>query len=188
MTNKRAQLTIFVIFVLLVLFAVLIYFAVFSDRSVSTGTQKFGSSNPVYKSVQECVQGAALDSAVSFGYQQGYYSVPENSLNTSLYRIAYYYLKGDNLMQNNQFFEGEFSKIMNDKVLEECSDFSSFEQQDYQIIPGKIKTQSKISEDNVQLNVDYPLTIKNNGTSASFSEFTYKLPVRIGHIIDVSRN
>lgn len=186
MKNIRGQLTVFIIFALVILLFVLVYFAVFKGNGISF--EKSASSDSIYKYAEQCIQDSALDTAAAFGYQQGYYNVPgKNSLETGIYRIAYYYLNGEVLIPDNKFFEGEFSKILDDKIAEKCGDFPPFAEDNYFIVSGNATSGAKISDNNVLLNVNYPVTITDNGTSTSFSEFTYTLPVRIGHILDVSR-
>ena len=38
------------------------------------------------------------------------------------------------------------------------------------------------------VDVDYPVSIRDENSSDRFSDFSYKLPIRLGHIIDVSEN
>ena len=79
-------------------------------KSSITNPEKSSSSAYVY--FEECLRNAALDAAQQFGQQQGYYEVPEDrSIETVLYRIAYYYFEGKSLVPLNSIMEEELSKI-----------------------------------------------------------------------------
>ncbi len=183
--NNNAQITIFIIFLLVLIFAAGLYF--FINRGVQNESEAQRTTDPLYVYVQECIKGALFDSAKLFGLQQGYHIVPRASLETSFYRIAYYYLRGESLIPANEFFEEEFSKIASDEIAKECSDFSAFKEQGYAIKSNSPIVKTKISPDNLKINVNYLIFISTNKTSYEISEFDYEVPVRIGHIIDVSR-
>lgn len=186
MENRRGQLTIFIIIALLFLAGVLVYFAVFNNKTISLGSSK--SSDPFYVFADECVNNAVFSAIQRFGYQQGYYEVPErNSLETSIYRTAYYYKGGEIIIPENGFFESELSKFVNEEVSENCNDFSEFEN-DYLIRKGDVSSEISFLEEEILVEVNYPITISDNETSREFSEFDYEVPVRIGYILDVSRD
>ena len=184
--NSRGQLTIFIIFLLVLVFAAVIYF--FIGSGVQTKIAPPKTNDPIFVYVRECVNSALFDSAKLFGLQQGYYIVPKSSLETSFYRVAYYYLRGESLIPENAFFEGEFSKISNYKISEECADFSVFKEQGYGIKSSSPVVKTKISEKDLAVSVSYPLSISTNESSYQVSAFDYHLPIRIGHILDVSRD
>ncbi|MBI4116407.1 hypothetical protein HY449_01545 [Candidatus Pacearchaeota archaeon] len=185
MENKSGQITIFIIFLLVLVFGTVIYFFINSGVQNKNAVQK--TTDPIYIYTQECVENALFDSAKFFGLQQGYYIVPKTSLETSLYRIAYYYLRGESLIPENQFFEEEFSKIANDQILKQCADFSIFKEQGYAIKPGSPTIKTKIYSDNLKINVNYPISVSANKSSYEVSAFDYEIPLRIGHILDVGR-
>jgi len=185
--QKRGQVALFIIVAVVLIGAVSIYFVIISQEETEIAQR---SDSPVYLYVESCIQDAAFLAVEAFGRQQGYYIVPESrSIETVIYRMAYYYLEGETLVPTNEFFQKEFSKILNDEIIIECSDFSNFEE-DGSIITfdaNDIETTTRIFENEVVLNVNYPITVRDNESSVSFSRFSYTLPVRLGHIIDVSR-
>lgn len=192
MSEKRGQIAIFAIVAIVVVASVGIYFFVVKPGNLELTETK--SEEPVYSYAEECIESAIYDSIEIFGLQQGYYDVPiQNSLETDFYRVAYYYPyyypQKDVSAHQTSFFEGEFSKIANDKILADCSDFSVFEEEGYEIeerING-IDSQTRISENEIEVNVDYPIFIIENESSLEFSEFSYEIPVRVGHSLDVSK-
>jgi len=189
MFNKRGQLTIFVIVAIVLLFSVLVYFFIVTRESeVSIEEQRSGPAGEVYTYTKECIEDAAFSAAERFGLQQGYYVIPEDiSIETAIYRIAYYYLRGNILVPEIDLLEREFSKFLSEEIFFECSDFSEFENR-FDITLGIIDSKTTILEDSVIVNVDYPIIIRSSDTNTEISRFSYTLPIRIGHIIDVSRD
>ncbi|MBI2043322.1 hypothetical protein HYT25_02955 [Candidatus Pacearchaeota archaeon] len=190
--KKEGQIAIFVILAIVLVASVGVYFfiakpEVFKTTIFKTIPEKLDS--PLYAYVNECIESAIYDSFEIFGLQQGYYESSSKSLDTGFTRIDYYYLEGAILIPETSFFEKELAKIINDKISESCSDFSIFEEDGYYINANieRINSETKISEDKVEVNVDYPVFITTNGSSTGFSEFSYEIPARLGHIIDVSR-
>lgn len=191
MNLKKSQISLFILISLIILIAVslILYMSGLEkdDPSIIESQRTGFYSSPVYVYTEECIKNAAFKASTNFGYQQGYHIVPDNALDTIFYRIAYYYLKGDTLIPANDFFEKEFSKIMDDQLLEQCTDFSIFEDRGYTIDIEKIETTTKILDDKVLLNINFPISIKIGETSIDISKFTYTLPVRLGHIIDTTK-
>lgn len=189
MMKKGGQIAIFVILAIVVIAGIGFYFFVVKPGNLKTTEGK--SEIPAYSYAEECIQIAIQNSVEIFGLQQGYYIVPEkNSFETSFYRIAYYYLKGEILIPDNDFLEKELGKIINNKIKEECYDFSFFEEEGYEINldTERIDSETRISEDKVEIDINYPVFIRTNESSTSFSEFPYEIPIRIGHVIDVSKS
>ena len=192
MKFKKAQIAIFIImvFVLLIGFGFVFYLRGIDAEEAqisATKIQKLSvQDDPVKVYVNECIKQAAAGAAYVFGFQQGYYNSPDPFLDTENSEIAYYYFEGGNIIPKNEVFEGEFSKLMNDELLFGCTDFSIFEDIGYNINYGDINTKTKILEDKVILEIDFPLTISKDSTT-KISKFSYTLPFRIGRILDVSR-
>jgi len=186
--QKRGQLTIFIIIAIVLLFSVLVYFFIVTRESeVDVDPQKSGPAGEVYNYVEKCINDAAFSASELFGRQQGYHIVPfENSVDTAFYRMAYYYLEGATLIPPNEFFDGELSKIIDDEIEYYCSDFSDFEGR-YDISSGKVESKVTIFEDNVVVNVNYPISIRNEDTATEISRFSYTLQIRLKHLVDVSR-
>ena len=187
MTKKEGQVTLFIIVALVLISSIGIYFLISKPEVLETSAEK--PDSPVYSYLESCLRNAVFEAVDDFGIHQGYYEVPDLALNTALYRVAYYYFQGTIIIPGNDFFEKEFSKIINDKILEQCSDFSFFEEEDYNIDADaeKINTETRISENDLKIDVTYPISIRTNESSTRFSDFSYDLPLRIGHVIDMSR-
>lgn len=189
--KNKGQVTFFI---LLSLFLVIIFGFYFysntfqdDDAAVIEAQRSNLNSQPIYIYTEECIKNAAFQASAIFGFQQGYHIPPNTSLDTIFNFIAYYYLKGSSLIPDNEFFEEEFSKIMNDQIVEQCTNFSIFEERGFDINFDNINTETTILEDTTIIKVDYPISIKIGNTLTDISKFSYTLPVRLGHILDISR-
>jgi len=183
---KRGQLTIFIIIALLLVSIVAFYYLVFPKIKFT----EEDTSSPIYEFMYECIEETAIDSAKIFGLRQGYYDIPDQSLDTGFSSIAYYYHDGEIIIPKNGFFEKEFSKILEEKILSECTDFLDFEIEGYEITSNRVSSKIEILENTMGIKVDFPVKVKDSieGTETKFSKFNYDLPIRLGHILDVSRD
>ena len=187
MSGKRGQLAIFIILAIIVIAGVGIYFYIEKPGVLETAPEK--SNSPIYVYAENCIESAIYNSIEIFGLQQGYYESPKNYFDTEFSNIAYYYFEGRILIPETSFFEEELSKIINEKIAEQCSDFSIFEEDGYNINSDieNINSEARISEDKIDVDISYPIFISENGISTGFSEFSYEISARVGHILDVSK-
>lgn len=184
--QKRGQLTLFVILSIVVVAASIIGYSIIKGIDVETPESSEGVV--VYAYVDDCIEKATKPSVYNFGLQQGYHVVPEGSLDTGDSQIAYFYYLGNNLIPENGVFEDEMSKIVKEEILLSCIDFSQFEKEGISVSFESPEVETKISENEVEFNVNFPITLYlGDETKDRFSNFDYIIPFRIGHIIDVSR-
>ena len=101
--------------------------------------------------------------------------------------IAYFYYLGNNVIPSNRIFEEELSKIMEEELLFECADFSFPESEGYLISYERPNVITTILDEEVSLEINFPLVITKGEDTQLISEFSYELPFRIGHILHVSR-
>lgn len=192
--NKLAQITLFVILGLILVFVlgIGIYFVSNISKEKSKALpekvqQVSLDTLPIKTFTEECIKRAVIESAYEFGQQQGYYNTPKPYLDTSFSNIAYYYYKGKDLVPDNKVFEKEFAKIIEENLLIDCTDFSIFENLGYNIEFNYLNATTSIFDEEVSVNIDYPLSIKKGNAVNSISKFSYKLPFRIGHINKISK-
>ena len=192
--SKIAQITLFVILALILLFVVGIGIYFISNikeekiKIVSEKVQEVSLEVQTIKTfTDECIKKVAIESAYEFGLKQGYYEIPELFIDTNFLKIAYYYYKDKKLIPTISIFEKEFGKIIEENLLIDCTDFSIFKKLGFNIEFDEINTTTKILNDKVIIDVNYPLSIKKDNSLNTISKFTYTLLFRIGHIIDVSK-
>ena len=180
--ENRGQITIFIIIAITIIsMSSLIYF-VYPKIKTTLST-----SDPVYTYLKECVEDAILSSAQIFGYQQGYYTLPSRTLKTNSSNIAYYYFDGEVHIPGNNFFENELAKIINERIVEECTNFLFFEEDGYLIEFENPDTRIEIFEETFNARVNFPVTAVYGNDASRFSDFIYNPQIRIGYIIETSR-
>ena len=161
------------------------------EQKAKTSAEKVQQVNldvqPIETFLKECIKKVSIESAYEFGQQQGYHDTPALSLYTNYSNIAYYYHKGKSLVPKTEFLERELAKIIDENMLIECTDFSLFENLGYKVEFNDLNTTTKILKDEVIVNIDYPLSVKRGDTVVSLKKFSYKLPFRIGHMLDISK-
>lgn len=141
--------------------------------------------NPVTSFVDDCIQKATTEAANLLGLQGGYYVAPEKNIDMISAEVPFYYFDGSNLIPTKERIENEFAVAVNDN-LDSCIDFSSFEDQGYDIKFGNIETKVKLTKEDVLVSIKWPLTIKIKDTIHKISDFSYTVPVRLDHIYEIS--
>lgn len=145
-------------------------------------------AQPVKTYIDECIKKVAVETAYEFGQRQGYHDVPKPNLNTDYSNVAYYYYKSKNIVPTKNTLKKEFSKILDENLLIDCTDFLIFENLGYSIEFKDLNSTVQIFEDKLIINVNYPLLIGKGDLKSSINTFSYALPFRIGHIIDISND
>ncbi|MEK6983708.1 MAG: hypothetical protein AABX33_03980 [Nanoarchaeota archaeon] len=193
MKRSKAQITLFIILVTILLFVVgigIYFISNLQKEKIQNTQEKIQESNlelsPINRYVEECLKKASIESAFELGLQQGYNEVPSPYLDTNFSNIAYYSHKGNVLAPTTKIVEKELAKIIEENILIDCTDYSIFEKLGFNIEFNDINATTKIYNNEVIINVDYPLSIKKDNTISSVSKFTYALPIRLGHMLDVS--
>ena len=144
--------------------------------------------------VEECIYESGQGALYFIGQHGGYY-LP-SKFSTPL-GIPYYIKDNQNLILAKENIELELSKYV-DGALPLCignfkssqaaekfhGNFTEFT--DFKIVQGKIKTNAKILDEKVILNVNYPLTIIREEEKSRIAKFENEIPVRLGRIYNAS--
>ena len=175
--EKRGQVTIFIIIAIVVVALVAGFFLFREQLGLEDIFTPKGDE--VYLFVEECIEGTGKDAIYYIGENGGYMFSPERSTPGG---IPYYYFKGKNYMPSKNEVEEEISSYVNE-ILSFCTeDFIDFP--NYDITEGEIKTETKIEENNIILNVEYPLSVTKDGSVTLFNDFkNIKEYLNIFHLI-----
>lgn len=172
MQNKRAQVTIFIILAILIIGAVALFFTLRGTLQKEVYTPEVAS---VKNFVDECLYGVGGEVIYTVGQGGGHYFPPEKSTETG---ITYYILNGINYMPSKEQVEKEISDFVSNKLFFCTRNFVDFPE--YNITQGEIQTSSEIHENEVVLNVEYPLTISKGESKSRIKDFEVEIPVRLG--------
>ena len=176
--NSKGQLTIFIIIIVFIIGIAIVFFALRSQigkKEVVTP-----EIEPIKYFVENCIEEAGNEIVYSVGQGGGYLFPPEFSTASG---IPYYYSNGKNYMPSKNQMESEISTFVNLKIFFCTKNFIDFPE--FEIEQGEPKTETKILDDKIILNVNYPLSIKMGLSTSLIKEFNnIEIPVRFGIIYD----
>tara|TARA_Y100000034_G_C6886885_1_gene407312 strand:+ start:87 stop:818 length:732 start_codon:yes stop_codon:yes gene_type:complete len=173
---KKAQLTIFIIIAIVIVGAIVLIF------SLQTGLIKQPLSpdaERVYNFVQGCIEEEGAETIYTIGQNGGYFFSPELSTDSG---VAYYYSNGKNFMPSKEQVEKEIDILVNEKLFFCTRNFVDFT--NLRITQKEIKTQSEINENNIILNVNYPISIVKGESTSLIENFEVEILVRLGIVYD----
>ena len=174
--NQRGQLTIFIILAIVIVGVVLVFFAIrggIFQQILTPNTEK------VQNFVQNCIDETGTDIIYQIGQNGGYY-FPSN-LSTSS-GVSIYYENGKNYLPSKKQIEEEISSFFDYELFFCTRNFVDFP--DMNILQGEIKTETKIENERVVLNVNYPITITKDNSGSRIENFKAEIPTRMGIVYD----
>ncbi len=175
MPNKKGQLTIFIIIAVLIISVIVLFFA-FKQNLIKKEISPEEIA-PIKNFVDECVEERAELTLEIISKGGGYYSLPKFSTNSG---VTYYIKDGKNYMPSKELIEKEISENLKQNIPGCAGNFSNFP--DYIIEKENISIKTKILGDKINLDIDYPLVIKKENSSAIINNFDVVLPTRLGVI------
>jgi len=158
MFNKRGQVAIFIIIAVLIIAAFAIYLTINREAEGTTGDV---SSDPVYIFVGGCIEDSLKEVVYSVGQSGGYASTPMYS---TVDEIPYYYYDQKNIMPSLERIEREISEYTAERLYFCTNNFLDFPE--YNIIQGEINIETEIKDNEIVIDVEYPLTIEKEGSKS----------------------
>jgi len=175
--KKKAQVTIFIIIAIILIAAVSLYF-IFRDDLSSEG-ELSPDIEEIYLFVEECLEDVSEDVIYTVGQGGGYHFPPKLSTDSG---IAYYYSNGENYMPSEKQIEEEISYFVSSKLFFCVRNFVDFPE--FEITQREIKTKTEIKDEEVILEVEYPIRIIKGDKTTLIEDFEVKIPVRLGVVYD----
>jgi len=175
--KKKGQVTIFIIIIIIVI-ALIVSFFIFKD----TLKRKIfiPETDSVKIFVENCIENVGGEIIYDLGRKGGYFFAPDFSTDTG---IPIYYSNGKNYMPTKNQIENEISYYINERLFFCTRNFVDFPE--LEITQGEIETKTKIEENEIILDVKYPLSITKENDSVIIEDFNnIKIPVRFGIIYD----
>lgn len=175
MKNKRGQVTIFIILAIVIMVSVSLFFLFKDSKKLENSSIDSGGVS-IY--VQSCIERTGPFVLYELGESGGYFFLPEES---TLEEIPYYYFNNESIIPSLEKLEMEISEY-SEFTLKSCLDnFDSFN--DFEIETGELEIMTKIENEKVIFNVNYPLTITLGGEIALLGDFgKYEFSVRLSEI------
>ena len=180
--DKKGQVTIFIIIGIVIL---IVFGLIFGLRSIlSKGNEEIIlENNPTIKAyVEQCLDEVSKDAIYLLGERGGYIYGDEELDYDNEIEIAYHFFEGKDVTPSLRNMENHISDYVG-LNLEYClDDFASFKEINMEIETGKMNIITRIGIDDVNIILEYPLTILYEGKRNKINEFTTQVPIRLGHI------
>jgi len=203
LSNKKSQITIFIIVAVLLVVAVSIIFLVRNSLKPDGEIPPAGTEN-VGDFVTNCLKTTAENGLVIIGRQGGYYQVslpsivysgndsaPEQKYFTEFSNINVpYYLHSSSIanMPSAQTIENQTSLYVQGNLDNCLNDFSLFKQKGFDVTKGTIAVSTRILDDKVIISLDYPVTVTKGNVVQTKTAYNVEVPVRLGLISNLTRN
>ncbi len=176
--NKKAQVTFFIILgiIIVLLVGLIIYiqngsFKLGSNIEIQKGVSTSLEVTNIKEYVDNCLQETSKDGLFVIGKQGGYYSIPK-TISTILVgeNVTYYYSNKKIYIPNISVIQKELGDYISNNLIK-CLDFKEFKDKGYNINGKNILVETKINDKNIDVTMNYPITIEKDGISANLNDF-----------------
>jgi hypothetical protein len=193
---RLGQVTIFIIIAIIIVASVVLFF-VFRNKAGETPEPSI-SSDPVYNFFLSCLEEESLTGISVLESQGGYMENPEfepgsrhmpfsSQLDFLGNPVPYWYYVSANNIQKEQVptksgMEEQIANYIESKA-RNC-DFSSYNDQGYEVIQGEPKASAAIKDNEVEINVNMDFTINKGTDSSSFKSHKIVVQSSLGELYD----
>jgi|SRR3989344_7803669 len=164
--EKRGQITIFIILVIFLVGIILLIYSL--PKNVGKPTEV--DANKVYAYMQSLIESEAYNCIKKIGEQGGYYRIPQE---VYINKTAYWYYEGINIQPFIETIKNETEMCINE-ALKNTTDsvIQVFGNNFIKINSTSIKSNTKISEWKISINIKYPLNLFKGESVALVSDFS----------------
>jgi len=189
MLKKRGQITIFILFGIVILIAVgFIFYAKSETTRIDKDITDIPSETlPIKLFVDSCIK-QTLEEGVNFiSLQGGYYNVPEPKTEELIFQIPYYFYLGENKFPRKEIIEKELSNYIKDNLPACINNFVLFDQSGFKFETKEISVKS-ILEKTIFVDINYPIIIKKADSIIKIEKFSSKNDFDFESIYDILSN
>ena len=176
MDSKRGQITPIIIVAIVIGIGFGIYFII-PEGSVEKVDPLV---EPIYNFVQGCLEESAHDAVLDVSRSGGYLVLPEDNSEG----FPYYVKNGKRLMPSVDQIGREISDYIEIAVYFCVNDFKNFPS--FDVVDGRPQVRTVIKNNEIDISVDYPLTISKEDNVFEVSDFRYSIDGRLGKMIDLA--
>ncbi len=180
--GKKGQVTIFIILGILIVVSGIIYFSF--RETITEKMRGFSGATAVKEYIDTCFWDSTNGIVYSVGRGGGYVFGPEFSNETG---YNYHYIGNQNYFPNLEKIEEEISLYTTITLLSCVNNFESFSE--FEINRGKVEITTEIKEKYVEVNLNYPISIRKGNNVVHYEDFEKVIvPVRLGEMHSVVKN
>jgi len=185
--KNKAQITLYMIlgFVILIASVFIIYLKQTEPEVIETAFEIPFEKQPIKTFVEECTKQVATLGIYLLGSQGGYIYPKGETLYTEEAQIAYNYYNQENLTPTKKDVEDEISFFIENSLNICLDDFKALKSE---VEVGELNAVTKVNEENIAINLDYPITLLKDDSKISMNRFSTIIPVRLGYILDLIKN
>lgn len=190
MLNKKGQITIFIIVGIFVLIAFALIFYLISIGK-SPDIKKVQSLEPdvlpIRNYVESCLYEVSAEAIDYIGNHGGYYNLNDvYSTDSPPYYTAYYFYSGDYLVPTRERVAKEISDYIDDNLFFCLQNFIIFKERGFDIEMGIIKSSVSLAEENANIILNMPLSMKRDAQESKLSGFAAIVETKLGNMLDVA--
>ncbi len=189
--NKKAQLTAILLIVFIILGTTSVYFLLRGLRvekqfesEIEFVNSVSGEAKPIALFVGECIKGSSVPALKLLGLQGGSITDSGEKVDSEYGKLTYGF-NGRNTLPTLEQMRQEIATYMN-SAIENCANFSRFEQQGYAIEKGAVNTQVDLNKDKITFNVEYPIKISKESFTQDIKDFRQEIKVGLYDIVGYS--
>lgn len=175
---KRGQITLFIILGIVVFLVITFSFYLTSRLNITKGID---SSN-IEEVMSICLNEKLDFTLILLGMQGGYYDVkePYNLIEFEDFDIKspFYYYNGENLALSLEDLENNMEYVL-EKAVVKCVE-------DFNVETGEPDISVKINNDDIRVDLEYPITIVKGDTKERISSFNTVRKIGLGKIYNVA--
>jgi hypothetical protein len=180
--QKKGQVTIFIIVGIIILGSVALM--LFLQKSViPENDTDIMFATQVQTFVEKCIDNTGKDAVYYVSEQGGYADLPE--VYDSDFSLPFYFHEGNTIAPTQETIEGQLSVYMQE-MLPFCLDFTSLEEEGYNIESEEIMVKTKISRMKVSFLVNYPLYVSKGNIGRELVSFAGEIPTTMKTMIETS--
>ncbi len=178
--NKKAQVTYFLIFGIIILIVILFLIYLNYASSISSSRRLTFDRSSILLYVQSCVDKTSLDGLLLIG-KQGLYLEPKEFVSN---KISFLLRNGKLLLQSKGNIESELSVYVQNNLLNCLENFQAFKRNLWDVSYENPRIEASINLDDVSFSVKFPINIKREELTISISDFSVKHDVRLFYLHD----
>lgn len=184
--KRKSQLSLFLLFSLVILLA--FWFTFNFKSSVPAKEYKKAVELPDYalplnNYIENCALQTSKDAISLIGLQGGYIK-PRHFLDNLFYITSYLYYDGESYMPSKEDLEKDIAGYVMQNM-DKCANLSLFEELGYKFDQSEPNASAKLDYDSVAVEVKYPIHIEYLNSVTTISDFSMRIPVRLGYIREV---
>lgn len=195
--QKRGQATIFIIVGIVILITIILILFLrgsFIKEEISPeDARKILNSqlNPIEEQIENCISSIAPEGVKILASQGGTLTPLSYTLynGTNVQYLCYKEPGITTCIQKpltRSGVETQISDYVKNQIFT-CLDLSQFEKDKrFKLTTGKINVNTEINDNNVQINLNYPITLSRAGIKTTIEDFSSSLRMPLGKIIDLT--